>query len=119
MHIIYIDDEPVMLKAFKRAISKRNDIESVGCFDDPSDAVKYIKKNCVDIAFIDRLMPKTDGKTLAKKLKKLNPNLYIVFVSALEMNDIDEKVKFDDYIMKPFSCEDIDKVFEHYYKRKA
>ncbi len=119
MHIVYIDDEPVMLKAFKRVISKRNDIETAGCFDDPCEAVRYVKKNSVDIAFIDRLLPTTDGRNLAKKLKKLKPNLYIVFVSALEINDFDKKVDFDDYIMKPFSDEDIDKVFEHYYKRKV
>jgi DNA-binding response OmpR family regulator len=62
------------------------------------------------LCILDIMMPEMDGLTLAKKLRLLNPEIPVIFLTAKnQKEDILEgfKTGADDYITKPFSMEEL------------
>ncbi len=67
-------------------------------------------KNKYDICVLDVMMPKKDGFTLAREIRQLNTEVPIIFLTAKTLkSDILNgfKIGADDYIMKPFSMEEL------------
>jgi DNA-binding response OmpR family regulator len=61
-----------------------------------------------DLCVLDIMMPEMDGFTLAEKIKDLDPNLPLIFLTAKSLKeDIVRGLKIgaDDYITKPFDPE--------------
>lgn len=61
-----------------------------------------------DICILDLMMPKKDGFQLAEEIKKVEPDMPIIFLTAKSMKeDVIQGFKLgaDDYITKPFSME--------------
>jgi YesN/AraC family two-component response regulator len=56
----------------------------VGCFENGKEALDYIQSHPVDIVLSDIRMPVMSGLDLARELSRLNPTIYIVFLSAFE-----------------------------------
>jgi two-component system OmpR family response regulator len=74
------------------------------------EALESFKKNEFNICIIDIMMPEMDGLTLAKEIRKLNPLVPFIFLTAKnQKEDIIEGFKSgaDDYITKPFSMEEL------------
>lgn len=103
MKCLAIDDEPVALDILKDYIAKVPFLECVGVFRDPLKALDYLRKNRVDLIFLDINMPDLSGIQFLKTLKK--PPL-VVFTTAyseyaLESYDYDAV----DYLLKPIEFE--------------
>jgi len=63
-----------------------------------------------DICLLDVMMPELDGFTLARRIRERNTQIPILFVTAKSMEEdrIEGfKLGADDYIMKPFSIEEL------------
>jgi DNA-binding response OmpR family regulator len=63
-----------------------------------------------DVCILDVMMPKKDGFTLAREIRKKDADIPIIFLTAKTMKeDILEGFKSgaDDYITKPFSSEEL------------
>ncbi|MBP3725955.1 MAG: response regulator transcription factor [Bacteroidaceae bacterium] len=63
-----------------------------------------------DLCIFDVMMPIKDGFTLASDVKKVNPNVPIIFLTAKQMKeDILEGFRLgaDDYVTKPFSMDEL------------
>lgn len=61
-----------------------------------------------DICVLDVMMPEMDGFTLAEKIKKVDPDMPLIFLTAKSLKeDIVKGLKIgaDDYITKPFDPE--------------
>jgi two-component system OmpR family response regulator len=62
-----------------------------------------------DLCVFDVMMPEKDGFTLAEEVRRINPNIPIIFLTAKTMKE-DRIQGFksgaDDYITKPFSTEE-------------
>ena len=73
-------------------------------------ALETFKKGSFDICIFDIMMPDMDGITLATEVRKINPEMPIIFLTAKsQKDDIIEGFKSgaDDYITKPFSMEEL------------
>jgi len=73
-------------------------------------ALAGFKKNKYDICILDVMMPKMDGFTLAREIKKLNNAMPFIFLTAKSLKeDVLEgfSIGADDYITKPFSMEEL------------
>jgi DNA-binding response OmpR family regulator len=73
-------------------------------------ALKAIEMRTFDICLLDVMMPKMDGFTLAKEIKKKEINIPIIFITAKSLKE--DKLKgyaigADDYITKPFDEEEL------------
>ena len=53
----------------------------------PDEAINLIQKEQFDIAFLDLIMPKTDGVDLLGRLRKLSPDLPVVLMSGYSVED--------------------------------
>jgi DNA-binding response OmpR family regulator len=73
-------------------------------------ALTGFKKNKYDICILDVMMPKMDGFTLAREIKKINNAMPYIFLTAKSLKeDVLEgfAIGADDYITKPFSMEEL------------
>jgi DNA-binding response OmpR family regulator len=63
-----------------------------------------------DICILDIMMPEMDGLTLASEIRKCNPSVPVIFLTAKsQKEDVLEgfRTGADDYITKPFSMEEM------------
>lgn len=108
MKTIVVDDEELSLRQFELECSQVPEIELAGTFTNPLEALEYARKNPVDFALLDIEMPQMKGIELAQKLRELKPDIIIIFVSAYSEYVIEAlKKRFDYYVLKPYSQEDI------------
>jgi two-component system, OmpR family, response regulator len=82
----------------------------VSLFNNGEDALEGFRENEFDICLLDVMMPKMDGFMLAARIKKINPETPIIFLTAKSMKE--DKIEgfnigADDYITKPFSMEEL------------
>ena len=99
INCIIIDDEPLgrdVVESFAKEIPYLN---ILGTFENPVEAMIFIKENRVDLIFSDIEMPKINGLELLKTLE--NPPVFI-FITAYREFALDG---FDtgatDYLVKP------------------
>lgn len=73
-------------------------------------ALEGFKKGSYNICILDVMMPKMDGFTVAREIKKINGNVPFIFLTAKSLkDDVIEgfSVGADDYMTKPFSMEEL------------
>jgi two-component system OmpR family response regulator len=73
-------------------------------------ALEAFPSGSFGICLLDIMMPEMDGLTLAREIRKTNPDIPIIFLTAKNQEeDIIDGFKSgaDDYITKPFSMEEL------------
>ena len=108
MNVIYVDDEKALLENFRLTVEGVEWIANLQLFDNSLDALNWAKDNLVDVAFLDVEMPFLNGIELAKRLKEVDENIQIVFVTAYQQYALDAfGVEAIAYLLKPYSREEI------------
>jgi len=83
-------------------------------------ALELFKESASDLCIFDVMMPKLDGFGLAQKVREINQNVPIIFLTAkglMEDRLHGFKMGGDDYITKPFSIEELIFRIEVFLKR--
>ncbi|MFD2201295.1 response regulator transcription factor [Shivajiella indica] len=106
--ILYVEDEPALGKIVKESLQSRN--YEIIMSEDGFSAVNLFKQSNPDICVLDIMLPKMDGYTLAKEIRKLSPQIPIIFLTA--KSQVEDVVKGfqtggNDYLKKPFSLEEL------------
>jgi two-component system OmpR family response regulator len=73
-------------------------------------ALDAFSKEEYDICILDIMMPEMDGFSLAREMRKINPGIPVLFLTAKsQKEDVLEGFRSgaDDYITKPFSMEEL------------
>src|SRR5690625_3369011 len=113
MKAVLIDDEKMVLTYLEELLSDYETINVVGTFTNPQDGKEFIETEKVDVAFLDINMPEYNGMEIAKDIRKTNPDLMIIFVTAHDEYAIDSfEVQATDYVVKPILKERIDKTIK-------
>lgn len=76
-------------------------------------AMELLEMKKPDIALLDINMPKMDGIELTEKLKALSPDTYVVFITGYSEFEYARKavqLGVSEYLLKPFSREELGKV---------
>jgi len=106
--ILLAEDDPNLGTVLKDSLELEENY--VELFDDGEKAWKAFNKDDFDICIFDVMMPIKDGFTLAKEVKKVAPDMPVIFLTAKSMKE-DKlegfKIGADDYITKPFSFEEL------------
>jgi DNA-binding response OmpR family regulator len=88
----------------------KSDGYSVALCCDGVETLQRFNEEEFHLCVFDVMMPKKDGFTLAKDIRKLNSEIPILFLTAKSMTE-DKVVGFnsggDDYLTKPFSVEEL------------
>lgn len=109
MRILLVDDEELQLLRLTEAVKKALPADNVFLsYANPVLAWKKNKETPVDIAFLDIDMPVMNGILLAKKLKTVNPQVNVIFVTAYNEYALDAyKLHASGYVTKPVNAEKI------------
>lgn len=101
---IAIDDEPLALQLIEGYIKKTTGLTLAAKFDNPIDASDFLRKNFVDIVFVDIQMPDLTGIEFARIIEK-GPK--VIFTTAYAKYALEGyKLEVVDYLLKPFSYEE-------------
>ncbi len=113
MRAILVDDEPIMLRSFMRNSEGIPDLNVIGQFQSSEEALFYAKENPFELALLDICLPGMSGIELAGELRKLYPEVLIVFISAYDdyIRDFND-VGGDYYILKPYKKSTIENMME-------
>ena len=109
MRILLVDDEEPQLLRLTEAVKKALPADNVFLsYANPVLAWEENKETPVDIAFLDIDMPVINGILLAKKLKTVNPQVNVIFVTAYNEYALDAyKLHASGYVTKPVNLENI------------
>ncbi|MFN6014384.1 MAG: response regulator transcription factor, partial [Flavobacteriales bacterium] len=88
----------------------RTDGYQVTLCTDGAEGFKKFNEETFHLCIFDVMMPKKDGFSLAKDIRKINNEIPILFLTAKSMTE--DKVEGfksggDDYLTKPFSTEEL------------
>src|SRR5690606_20537717 len=93
----------------KEYLELKGKYEIVLCTDG-EEALRTFSREKFDLCIFDVMMPKKDGFTLGKDVRKIDENIPIIFATAKGMME-DKAMAFglggDDYITKPFRVEEL------------
>ncbi len=111
MKILIIDDEKLSLMRLKRLLNESTD-SIIFSATSAYEAIKVLEKNPdIEAAFVDIKMPDMSGLELAYRLLGINENLFVVFQTAYDEYALEAfKVGAIDYIVKPYTQEEIRRV---------
>jgi len=117
---IAIDDEPIALEVIKTLSLKISFVELKGFFTDAFEAVGFLRKEKIDLIFLDIKMPDISGIDFLKSIP--NPPM-VIFTTAYSEHAV-QSFELDaiDYLLKPFSqsrfLKACNKAYEQFELRK-
>ena len=118
--ILLTEDDPNLGFVIKDNLEQKG--YSVTLCNNGEDGFNQFNQSHYDLCILDVMMPKKDGFTLAKEIRSQNQNVPILFVTAKSMQE-DRIEGFkqggDDYIVKPFSMEELCLRIEVFLRRSA
>lgn len=108
MRILFVEDEPSIAEAVASLLKKQ--YYSVDLAFDGETGLDYAASGVYDILVLDIMLPKIDGITLLKTLRKQNIRTPIIMLTA--KSEVDDKVLgldagADDYLTKPFQMKEL------------
>ncbi len=110
MTYLAVDDERMSLALLKHEISSVVKDEEIVCFQDPEEAYAYAEEHVIDVAFLDIEMTKLNGIELGKRLKELNPQVNLIYVTAYNNYGMEAfGLHASGYVLKPVTAEAIRK----------
>lgn len=103
MKILLADDDPIMLETLQVCVATEGfDIVTAS---DGEEAFAQWNRHRPDLLCLDIMMPKLDGYEVCRRVRAIDPQVPILFLSA-KSEEIDIVVGFqlgaDDFIRKPF-----------------
>lgn len=115
--ILYAEDDETLAFLTKDNLEQQYDVSH---FSDGESCLQSFKNTTYDICIFDIMMPKLDGFDLAERVRKINSEIPIIFLSAKTLKE--DRIKglrlgADDYLVKPFSIEELLLKIEIFLKR--
>lgn len=107
MKCIIVDDEPIARLGIEKLVNNIPSLKLLGSFENAAAAAIFIKKNTVDLCFLDIQMPGLNGIEFAKYLPQTT---LIIFTTAYSEYALDSyEVDAVDYLVKPIKPQRFEK----------
>ena len=108
MRLLFAEDERALSKALT-AILERNNYSVDAVFDGQA-ALEYLEADNYDCVILDIMMPKVDGITVLKEIRKKGNMIPVLMLTA--KSEVDDKVLgldagSNDYLTKPFDSKEL------------
>ena len=82
MRILIADDHPLFRAGLKETLSKEKDVELIGEADTGLKALELARKQRWSVVLLDLTMPGTDGLEALQELRREQPKLPVLILSA-------------------------------------
>ncbi|HEX6172068.1 MAG TPA: LytTR family DNA-binding domain-containing protein [Chitinophagaceae bacterium] len=115
---VIIDDEKDSIDTLKWKLENYcPDVNVISSFEKPAEGVSYLKKNPVDLLFLDIEMPMLTGFDVLEELGR-DISFDIIFITAYDNFGI-QAVKFSalDYLLKPVQNKELKEAIDKHLKR--
>lgn len=115
---IIIDDEINCIETLQWKLENYcAGISVVATFDNPVQGLAYLKKNKIDLLFLDIEMPLLNGFDILQELPKIN--FEVIFTTAYESYGV-TAVKFSafDYLLKPIRVKELTDAVNRFKQRR-
>ncbi len=108
MRILVVEDEIHLAEALVQMLKKNN--YTVDSVYNGEDGYDYAMSNIYDVIVLDLMLPKMDGITVMKNMRKYGNDTLVIMLTA--KGEISDKVRgldsgADDYLAKPFNTEEL------------
>ncbi|WP_462252939.1 LytR/AlgR family response regulator transcription factor [Ekhidna sp.] len=98
---LIVDDEPLAIEILQSYVDRVETLELVGTCSNAVQAFEVLKKEPVDLLFLDIQMPKLTG---IEFLKALNPIPQVIFTTAYREYAVESyELSVLDYLLKPIA----------------
>jgi len=116
--ILYVEDDETLGFITSENLERKG--YDVRLSQDGESALALFRSESFDICLLDVMLPKLDGFTLARLIRKENEEIPLIFISAKSLTE--DKIEglllgADDYIVKPFNIEELTLKIEVFLKR--
>ncbi|MCD0467480.1 response regulator transcription factor [Flavobacterium sp. ENC] len=116
--ILYAEDDETLAFLTKDNLEQNN--YNVTHCSNGKLSLEAFKEEVFDICILDIMMPKMDGFEVAAEIRKIDVDVPIIFLSAKTLKE--DRIKglrlgADDYLVKPFSIEELLLKIEIFLKR--
>ena len=104
---IFLVEDDLSFGSVLKSYLELNDY-SVEWVDDGKYALEHFRKGVFDICILDVMLPHVDGFTIASEIRKMNPAVPVIFLTAKKLKEDVLKgygAGGDDYITKPFDTD--------------
>ena len=96
---IAVDDEPFAIKLIEDDISKISFLKLLKTFSSPTEALAFLRKEPVDLIFLDVQMPVLRGTDFIRQLEQ---HPMVIFTTAFEQYAVEGfELEVIDYLVKP------------------
>lgn len=119
-NVLIVEDDPMVGQINKTYIESVEGFRVVSIIKDASSAMDYLKNHQVDLMILDIYLPKGDGISILKEIRKLALNLDVIMVTAaIESEKIEYALRYGviDYLIKPFEYERLKRTLEKFQSR--
>lgn len=108
MKLLVVDDEKLIRNVIKEYLESEN-IEYIEASNGKEAIDKVLKNNDISLIIMDIMMPKMDGYSALREIKKIRDIPVIVLSARREEYDklLGFDLGIDDYIVKPFSPKEL------------
>ena len=107
-----IDDEPDIIYSIKKVLENNGFV--VDSYNDPTLALSNFKLGLYDLLLLDIRMPKMNGFELYQKMREIDSNVKICFLTASELFyeeyrrlDVYPRLNKERFIQKPIRTEEL------------
>ena len=111
MTVVCVDDHPIMLSGLVENVRQLLPCASIMAFSKADEALGFVKENGCDVLISEIELCGVDGLTLAKRVKKLNPKVNIIFLTVCDEKEHAREVfriKPSGYLLKPAKKEQLE-----------
>lgn len=112
---LLVDDEPLAISLLENHIAQLEELEITGTCPNGMQAVRFLKRQSVDLLFLDIRMPGLSGIELLRALREPPPTILTTAFPdyALDGYDLD----IVDYLLKPVTFERFFRAIERFRRR--
>ena len=118
--VFYVEDDETLAFLTKDSLEMHHFL--VTHFNNGDAAMENFANSEYDICVLDIMVPKKDGFEIATAIRAINNEIPIIFLSAKTMKE--DRIKglktgADDYLVKPFSIEELVLKMDIFLDRKS
>ncbi len=119
INVLFVDDDKELVDLMIKYYRNGGEINAVGVTN-AADALLRLSATSFDIVVTDVMMPEISGYTLTERIRSIDKNVPIVFLSAKD--DIMSKqmgysLEIDDYVVKPVDLTELTMKLKAIYRR--
>ena len=120
IRVLIVDDDFMVARVHQTYVDEVGGFEVVGFAHDGSQAVEAAERTRPDLVLLDIYLPDVNGLDLITQLRQVVPDLDVLIISAArEAESVRRALRagITQYLIKPFSFEDLRDRLLHYQSR--